>query len=245
MSRFYVSSKNIKNNVILIDGNEAHHVVDVMRLKENDNVVVFDGTGKEYNCKIGQINKKSKEVLLDISSVIEKKKEKNVQVFLGQAIPKKDKMNKIVEKSTELGVFSIIPLITERTNIVSNNVYLEKKCVKWNKISIQASKQCARFKVPIVEKVKKFSDIVKDFSLYDMVLMACLVKNNVSINYALSGFKKGKILILIGPEGDFSKKEINLALKNNCKLVDLGERVLKSDTAALYMLSILDYKFSI
>ena len=242
MSRFFVPREAVRGNNITISGKEAHHILDVMRLKELDRVVAFDGTGKEY---VGFI-KEAKEKSLSVEIVETRTplgKERSA-ITLIQAIPKKDKMDYIVEKASELGVGSVIPVITKRTVPRWDEKKNTSNVERWRKIAKEASKQCGAVTVPEIGMVRSLSDCLKDSSDYDLAIMAALNDEAIRLRDALSGFKGGQIAIAVGPEGDFTTDEIKRAKEANFKLVNLGPRVLKSDTAGLALLAILNYEFS-
>lgn len=244
MSRFYVPKENIRQNEIIVDGDEAHHIVDVMRMKDGDVVVIFDGTGNQYSGFIKKIDARNKKVIVEVVKVEKPSPENLPKIVLAQAIPKKQKMDYIVEKSTELGVERMIPLVTDRTIVRPDGSDRGKKVSRWEKIATVAAKQCGRCDVPAIDAIMDLKELAKSFDQYDIVLMACLTDKTVPLKEAIAGFKTGKVLVLIGPEGDFTPEEIGLLRLNNCKLVSLGKRVLKSDTAGLFVLSALGYEFS-
>ncbi|UCD55586.1 MAG: 16S rRNA (uracil(1498)-N(3))-methyltransferase [Candidatus Omnitrophota bacterium] len=242
MPRFFAPKENIKSNLIYIDGQEARHILNVMRLKENDKVIIFDGTGKEYTGFIKQARPKS--VTVEIISTRVPKIDILPAITLAQAIPKKEKMDYIVEKATELGVHSIIPLVSERAIVRFESDKAVDRLARWKKIAIEAAKQCGRTDVPEIKDIQKFYNVVDDINKFDMALMACLSEGTVALKEAVSDFKAGKIIIFIGPEGDFTPEEILMAEDTSCKFISLGKRVLKSDTAGLFLLSVLSYEFS-
>lgn len=242
MSRFYAPKENIKGNLIYIDGREARHILNVMRLGESDKVVVFDGTGREYTGFIKQAKPKS--LVVEVISTKMPKAEGLPEVALAQAIPKKEKMDYIIEKATELGVHRIIPLLSERTVVKPDENKASGKTVRWKKIATEAAKQCGRTDVPQIENVQKFYNAVDNVDAFDLALVGCLSEDNVGVKEAISGFQGGKIIVFIGPEGDFTPDEIVMARKAGCKSVSFGKRILKSDTAGLFVLSVLNYEFS-
>jgi len=244
MSRFYVPPEKVNKNKIVIDGKEAHHILDVMRMQEGDKVVVFDGTGKEYAGFIEFADRKTKKIVVQVIRVGEPPLESFPEVTLAQALPKKGKMDLIVEKATELGVSAVLPVVTSRTIVRPDDTGCDKKVARWKNIAIGASKQCGRSDVPQIADVRKYKELVPEFDQYDLVLYACLNDTTIPIKEAFKGFKSGKILIVIGPEGDFTPEEIALVRTGNCKFVSLGRRVLKSDTAGLFALSVIGYEFS-
>ncbi len=242
MSRFYSPPENIKDNLIYIYGQEAKHILNVMRLKEKDAVVVFDGTGKEYTGFIKET--KTKELVVEVVKTRLPKKEDFPDITLAQALPKKDKMDHVVEKATELGVSNIVPLISERTVIKFEEEKARAREERWRKIAKAAAKQCGRLDVPGIKSVQKFYNFMDEVEKFDFVLMACLTEGSVPFKDALSGFEAGSMLMFIGPEGDFTENEIFMAKNAGAKLISFGKRVLKSDTAALYALSVLTYELA-
>lgn len=245
MSRFYVPPENIdaKHNRLTITGDEAHHVIDVMRMKERDKVVSFDGTGVEYTGFIERIDARRRIVTVEVIKTARPSPGKFPCVVLAQAIPKKEKMDYIVEKATELGVSRIIPIVTERTIPRPAEGERAGKTERWERLATAAAKQCGRSDVPDVSRPVLFSDIPPMIENYDRVIVAHLGEDTVPLKKALEGFRFGNVLVLIGPEGDFTPEEISLVRANNCRHVSLGRRVLKSDTAALFVLSAISYEF--
>ena len=242
MSRFFVPPDAVKGNSIIIGGREAHHILDVMRLKISDNVVTFDGTGKEYTGVIKDISGNS--LTVDIIETRVPSEKEASQITLLQALPKKEKMDYIVEKSTELGVHSIAPVITGRTIPDWSEPKKRSQAERWRKIAREAAKQCGRLDIPEVLEITNFVKAVKNFTGFDMRLMAVLNNQTIPVKDAISGFKIGKIVIAIGPEGDFTAAEARSAGAAGFRAISLGPRVLKSDTAGLALLSILSYEFS-
>ena len=244
MSRFYVPKENVKNGKIIIDGEEAHHVLDVMRLEDDDKVVVFDGTGNEYTGFIKDTDRKSKRIVVEVVRTETPSLESTSEITLSQAIPKKNKMSYVVEKATELGVKRVIPLITERTIVRPDKASCARKVQRWRKTATQSSKQCGRSDIPEITEITSYKDMAESLDGYDLVLFAHLAKETISIKEAITGFKAGKILLFIGPEGDFTPEEVKLLRKDNVRFISLGRRVLRSDTAGLFALSVLSYEFS-
>ena len=265
MSRFYVSKESVKGNQILISGKEAHHILDVMRLKISDRIVVFDGTGKEYVGKVKEAGRKSLSL-----EIIEKRDVVNQDrhsVTLIQAIPKKDKMDYIVEKATELGVGCVIPVTTTRTIPDWNESKKTGIVQRWQKIAQEAAKQCGRADLPEIGAIAPFEELIrhceepkatkqskkeiasplKGLAMtvwdYDLKLIAALSDKAVKLKEALKGCPAGNIIAAVGPEGDFTAEEIAAAEGKGFKTVNLGSRVLKSDTAALAILAMINYEY--
>lgn len=243
MSRFYVPIENIGDKEIVINGKEAHHIIDVMRLVEGDEVVVFDGTGSEYTGKIKDVNTFNKKVIVEILLTERPSREPIPEITLAQAIPKKCKIEYIIEKATELGIHKVIPIVSQRTIVRPKEISSKRKLERWQKIAVEASKQCGRITIPIIDKITVYKELLDNLEEYDLILLACLNECTVPIKKALEGFKPGKILVFIGPEGDFSPEEIDMVRHYNCKFITLGRRVLRSDTAGLFVLSVLNYEY--
>ena len=242
MSRFYVPREAVSGAKITVTGDEAHHIRDVMRLKVSDNVVCFDGTGREYAGVIKEIGQKA--VIVGIIRTSEPKAKDAHTITLIQAIPKKEKMDYIVQKATELGANCIIPVMTERTIVDWDQKKRDSSLERWQRISREASKQCGRLDLPEIRPVAGFKEALKAVAGQDLALIAALSGDAISLKNALQGAKPRSIVIAIGPEGDFSPKEIEEAKASGFKLVDLGRRVLKSDTAGLAVLSVINYELS-
>lgn len=246
MNRFFVPPENInrRRSKILVNKGEAHHIIDVMRMGETDKVVVFDGTGNEYTGFIEKINRRAKTVIVEIVKTEKPPPEKLPEIYLAQAVPKKNKMDYIVEKATELGVHHIIPFISQRTIVRPDRSGRGQKVLRWRRIAKETAKQCGRKDIPSVSEITGYEDISDTLHRYDVALLACMSDDAIPINKSLAGFRSGRIMVLIGPEGDFTPEEIDRSRRDNCKAVSLGQRVLKSDTAGLFVLSILGYEFS-
>jgi len=242
MSRFYVPKESVEGPRIVIRGKEAHHILDVMRLKVMDKVVTFDGTGKEYSGIIREADARS--LIVEITDTRVLRSDKRAFITLIQAIPKKDKMDYIVEKGTELGVDAIMPVISERTIVDWDEKKRASAVERWKRIALEASKQCGRADIPEISAIKSFNDLISMKTTFDLALIAALSEGARPLKDTLAGFTAGKAAVAIGPEGDFVPAEIEGARNAGFKLINLGTRVLKSDTAGLAVLAIMSYEFS-
>jgi len=240
VSRFYVPNKCIKENHIFVNGDEAHHILNVMRLKKGDEIVAFDGTEKEYTGIIEKTEGSS--VVIKIKETRENHNLKNYKVTLAQAIPKRDKMDYIIQKSTELGVDTIIPMITKRTIVKVKPDKISGKISRWETIAKEAAKQCGRTTIPVIDSPKHFKALLKSAGSYDLVLafsVAHLKKRH--LKDILHSFNGKKILILIGPEGGFDNTELEMARDARVDFASLGRNVLRCDTAAISAIAIVNY----
>ena len=240
MSRFFVKPEQVSSDKIRISEAEAHHIKDVMRLGVGDEVLAFDGTGKEYTGLIEKIS--SKEVIVKIKSAIEAKKKKRFEITLVQAIPRLEKMDFIIQKATELGVDKIMPVITKRTIVVLEGERAKQRLSRWERIATEAAKQCGRVVVPKIEPITDFRSALEQTKKSSLRLLAALVKEQVKLKQALKDFQEGNISVFIGPEGDFTEEEVNSAREQGVVIVSLGELVLRAETASLYMLSSINYE---
>lgn len=239
MSRFYVPPECVAGGKIMIRGGELHHARDVMRLAAGDAIVVFDGTGKEYHGIIQKIDKG--QMTVTIKKTAERKSE-GCRLILIQALPRSDKMDLIVEKATELGVERIIPVTTERTVVRPDTKKENLKVERWRKIALIAAKQCGRTTIPEVMPITGFEDSLKALNDSEIKIMPCLYDDAKALKEVLRGRKVGSAVIFIGPEGDFTKKEVEAAKAIGAIPVSFGREILRSETAAICALSILNYE---
>ena len=228
---------------------ESHHCLNVLRLKEGNKVSAFNGQGEEVHTKIeiatkGQVQLKESQPTQSIKS--------KTKIVLGQAIPKGKNMDLIIEKATELGISDIHPIISDRSIVRISSNELVKKQEKWQRVAIEACKQSGQNWLPKVHTPKKSEELFQSDQLkYDLLLIASLQKESKHFKKILSEYqvshhkkKPNSVLILIGPEGDFTPSEINVALNFGFAPMTLGPIVLRSETAALYSLSVLSYELS-
>jgi 16S rRNA (uracil1498-N3)-methyltransferase len=242
MSRFYVPPECVRGDRIYAGGDEAHHIINVMRMKEGETVVVFDNTSAEYIGSIEKIDKKELIVEISIKHIDRTRFDKGNNVILAQAIPKNKKMQFIVEKSTELGLTCLLPMVTDRT-IVRPSRNVEKKLQRWRKISAGAAKQSGRVTVPSIPGIFNFDEVLARLKDMDLAVCACFSEDTTPLRDILNeaGYNSSPltVMLMVGPEGGFSEDEI-ARLPRNCRKASLGKRTLKSDTAGLYMLAALD-----
>lgn len=227
--------------ISVIDKETVHYLSHVLRLEVGDRINIFDGKGKEFCGRIKKMDRKK--IAFEIISSKDMAKGCGLNITLACAIPKKAKFDYIIEKTTELGVDRIIPMITERTIVSLDEKTCLSKLNRWKKIGQEASKQSHRALLPKIEGVSKFSEVLKQASLFDLAIIACLYDERKDLSGILKSFKGNSVLALIGPEGDFSPQEISQARGAGCIAVEFTDTVLKVDTAAIFLVSIL--KFSI
>jgi 16S rRNA (uracil1498-N3)-methyltransferase len=239
MHRFYLPDINIAQNKIIInDKDAAHHIKNVLRLKEKDKICIFDGKGNEYTGSLEFSS--SKDMLMNIEDKLASQ-EFAVNITVACAIPKKAKMDDIIDKLTQLGVDRIIPLETERVIIKLDKQKKISRLQRWQKIAQNAAQQSQRNTLPIIEPIKNIEEVLSQLADYDLKLIPTLSGERKTLKEVFAKTKAKNILVLIGPEGDFTLEEVNLAKQAGCILVSLGDLVLRVETAATMLVSILNY----
>ncbi len=237
MSRFYVEERIGVGDRTDIKGSEARHIRDVLRLKTSAPVFLFDGSGMEFEGKIAGIGADS--VSVDIVAAREVKTESPLEIVIGQGIPKADKMELIVQKSTELGVSRIVPILTERVVPRSFNV---NKLERWQRVAIEACKQSGRVKVPKILEPVGFKEFVTNADPSYLRLIPWEGEKGTSLKSALPEIlDPAKAMLIIGPEGGLSGSEIGLARECGFIPVSLGKRILRTETVSLALVSVIQY----
>ena len=243
MNRYYLPPGDWQENTLQLTGDEAKHCSRVMRAKLGDTIEIFDGEG---NFSTGEITGISNHQVT--CSIIEQKQQPRnlAPVTLCQAIPKSGNMELIVQKSVELGVHRIQPLLTDHT--VARPDSLEKKRIKWQRIALEACKQCGQNYLPEISPVLNFSDWLTttvDKNAYSLALVAALDSKSVHLkNYFNGKTYDGNIALLVGPEGDFSPVEYEAAYTAGFKPISFGSIVMRVETASIYGLSIIQHELS-
>lgn len=238
MHRFHTSYKNISSDKIIIsDTQQVHHIKDVLRLKTKDKVSVCDRRGNEY---IGTIEKISSQgISLTIKERHTFKASKNFRITVASAIPKKSKMDDIIDKLTQLGVDRIIPLKTSRVVVKLDRDKEMLRQKRWKKIAQSASEQCQRNTLPNIDAFKDIAEVLSESGDFDLKLIPTLIGERKSLKDIFIESEPNNVLVFIGPEGDFTDEEIDLAKKSGCIPVSLGDLVLRVDTAAVSVVSFM------
>lgn len=237
LPRIFVYSKLTSKQEVILDAVASNHILQVLKLKVDDKLIVFDGTGGEFSATIKTVVNKRQAIIVT-ETFIHCNNESPINIHIGQGISRGEKMDFTIQKTTELGVKTITPLFTERCNIKLKDHRLEKRLTHWQKVAISGSEQSGRCYVP---------DILHSQSLKDWLTTTsglCLVLDPHTSN-KLTDFEKlpDSVTVLIGPEGGLSDNEIILAKQKNFQSVALGPRILRTETAALAIVSILQTKW--
>ncbi len=245
MSKFFVKANQIKENKINIEGEDVNHIKNVLRLNISDKINICDSdNSKNYECEITNINSKKIECI--ILNELKNSSEGNVELHIYQGLPKSDKMEFVIQKGTELGVSKFIPVNFKRCIVKISEKDELKKIDRWNKISEVAAKQCGRDIIPIVTNIENINTLCEKIKKYDIVLVAYENEKENYIKNELMHLKKDKkqykIAVVIGPEGGIDEEEIDKLEKSGAKIVTLGKRILRTETVALQVSSIIMYE---
>lgn len=244
MHRFFVDKGNIlnANESILIDGSDVNHIKNVLRLNIGDEILISDGCGTDYMCEISSISNES--VSADIKDVLKNQAELPVRITLFQGMPKADKLELIIQKAVELGATEIVPVMTKRSVVKVDEKKASKKLERYNGIAEAAGKQSGRGTVPIVSEFMSFKQAIEYAKTMDMTIIP--YEEAIGIEYSKEVIKSiygNKSLgIFIGPEGGFAKEEVDMAIAAGAKVITLGNRILRTETAGLAVLSIIMFE---
>ncbi|MDD5465456.1 MAG: RsmE family RNA methyltransferase [Candidatus Omnitrophica bacterium] len=239
MNRFFIDKINpLDKYIILDDPVQVHHLKDVLRIKPQEEVAVFDSLGNEYFVLVAQLQPKA--VKLELR---EKKQseEPGVKITVACAIPKNVKMDDIVDKLTQLGVECIIPLETERVIVRLDKQKKLQRLRRWEKISLSALKQSQRSKFVAIKPVSKLGEVILAAHDFDLKLIPTLEGERKTLKgiFDDSAKKIKTVMVLIGPEGDFTPAEVALAKAAGFLPINLGRGVLRVDTAAIAVVSFI------
>ena len=244
MDRFFTPKNNInlEQNTCIIEGEDVKHISRVLRSRENDKLEVCDMDNNEYICEIREINKDN--ILLDIIEKVNIKRESNLKVKLYQGMPKGTKMELILQKLTEIGVDEIVLVQAKRSVTKIDNKKEDKKIERWERIIYEAAKQSKRGKIPKLTGVLTFKEALADMQNNDLNLCPYENERTISIKEAIKDSSANTIGIFVGPEGGFEEEEVEKIQEIDGKVVSLGPRILRTETASVVASSIVLYELS-
>ena len=239
MNRFYHPSPLELKQKIHLSNKVAHHATHVLRLRTDDKIILFHNDLYDYSAVITDINKKTVEVYID--NRFENQKNPTIHLRLFQSLSSSEKMDWIIQKSVELGVGSIIPMYSKRSNIKLQGSRAEKKLSHWEQVVISACEQSGRSSLPKISLPKKIEECLNQENANHLkLILSPKEKNNLQ---SINNSSAKNIDIMIGPEGGFAEEELNQAIKSHFVPIGLGPRILRTETAPLSILSILQYKY--
>ncbi|MCS7464889.1 16S rRNA (uracil(1498)-N(3))-methyltransferase [Paenibacillus doosanensis] len=262
MQRYFIAPELFADTFVTITGDDAHHIVRVMRGKAGDQLIVSDGVSREALVKLREPEKDR--VIADIVERLAMNNEPSVEVWIAQSLPKGDKMELVIQKGTEIGADRFIPFVSERTVVQLDAKKEGKRIERWQKIAKEAAEQAHRNRIPAVEAPLAWKQLLKLAGEADAAWI-CYEKQEglqfrTQIQEALSkgkafridsdsglggdsgGTKRVKLLLIIGPEGGFTEQEVEAAEAAGCRSVSLGRRILRTETAAMVGLTCILYE---
>ena len=249
MPKFFVTSEDIHQEEIKITGKDVNHIKNVLRKKIGEELTICNqDLSTDYLCNIIEMEEDS--IQCHIIKQLETNSEANIKVSIFQGLPKADKMEWVIQKAVELGVYDITPIEMKRCVVKLTDKDKIKKLQRWQKIAEVAAKQSGRNRIPSINKIESIKNICNLCSDYDIVIVAYENEKENKLKYELQKLKHlptedFKIAVLIGPEGGIDASEIQLLKEKEAKIVTLGNRILSTETVALNVLSIIMYELEI
>lgn len=240
MTIFFVSPEQIRKPKIAITGPDAAHITSVLRLHPGDALVICDGRARGYRIRLGKINRQEVEGVIEEEFILET--EPLAHLTLVQGLPKSDKMDMIIQKGAELGVREFIPLLAKRSIPRLGEDKIEKRVARWQKIALEAAKQCQRTRVPAVKEPVSLEKVLAAMPAASLGIMPWEEEKDIKIKEILKKTSDKNFFLFIGPEGGFEREEVELARTYNVSTVSLGRRILRTETAALAAITMILYE---
>ncbi len=234
MRRFYAPPEDFSETSVELSPEQSKHINRVLRLTEGAAIKIFDGTGREYLCEISEIGKKRTNLRI-LEQTLPAAPESDLDLTLAPSLLKGEKFDLVIQKAVELGVTSLVPIITARTDVRVKHI--ENKLGRWRKIIIESSKQCGRAKLMEVSRPLSF----EQFAGTAEGSKALFYEGGGGEFSGLAATKK--ITAVFGPEGGWEESEIRIAIQNGFEIITLGGRILRAETAAISISALLQYKF--
>lgn len=242
MQSFFVRKEQLhtENKEIEILGDNFNHIKNVLRYNIGDKLNIVVENESKYLCMIKEITKET--IICDIESRIDSNCEANIKIDIYQGLPKFDKMEYIIQKCTELGVWSFIPVCLKRCVVKLNGKDEMKKIARWNKIAEAAAMQCGRIHIPLVKNCINLKQLCNIIPEYDIVILAYEDEKEKYIKNVIKRKNINNIALIIGPEGGLDKEEVYKLKESGVNIVSLGNRILRTETAPIVMSSIIMYE---
>ncbi len=241
MPRFFIESPGSEDGEVFLDTGETRHAVSVFRVKKNDALELFDGAGHRFLGVAGDVS--GGRLLVRLTEKKLSPFPSPVQVTLGAAVFRPERMEILMQKACELGAHAVVPLLTERGIVKLSEERWRSKAERWRKIVQQSCKQCGLAYAPEIPAPRPYKNFLPEIKNYDLALIPTLEGRTVPLAEALPVPPPRRVLVLIGPEGDFSPAETKAATDAGARPVSLGPLVLRSETAGIYALSAIHFYY--
>ena len=242
MYHFFTDPGLIGEKSLRIVGGDVNHIKNVLRMRPGEEILVSNGKDRDYHCRITEIDAGGVEA--EILEVDLEGTELPVRIHLYQGLPKSDKMELIIQKVVELGVYRIVPVMTRRTIVKLDPKKEENRLKRWNGISESAAKQSKRILIPQVEPVMGFREAVAESAEFACRMIPYENARGMDeTRRVVSSIRQGTdVAVFIGPEGGFEEEEVRLAAEAGVAPITLGKRILRTETAGMTVLSMLVYQ---
>ncbi len=247
MHKFFTSKELINGDVAKIIGDDVKHIYKVLRISEGEKVTLNNCEGVEYLGKVMSVSKQ--EVLVEILEKLEVNNESDIKIYLFQGLPKSQKMDLIVQKGTELGITEFIPVITHRVDVKLKGEF--KKIDRLKKIALEAAKQSKRSIIPSVLEPIEFEEVLDKIKSLDLLIVPYENANNFGIKTLMNELRIENMVddiknvgIFVGPEGGIEESEVERLKDKGARIVTLGKRILRTETAGFVAASLIQYELS-
>ena len=242
MHHFFVTPQQISGDKIWIEGGDVNHMKNVLRMKLHEKAEISDGESRTYLCEVEAYEEDV--AVLHILEEMEADTEPASKLYLFQGLPKSDKMELIVQKAVELGVYQVIPVAMKRSVVRLDDKKAAKKADRWNSIAESAAKQAGRNQIPEVTMPLSYKEALKMAEELDAILLPYELAGGMeATREVIRQIKSGQSVgIFIGPEGGFEPEEVDVAVSRGAKVITLGKRILRTETAGLATLAVLMFE---
>lgn len=242
MHHFFVTPQQISGDKIRIEGGDVNHMKNVLRMKLHEKAEISDGESRTYLCEVEAYEEDV--AVLHILEEMEADTEPASKLYLFQGLPKSDKMELIVQKAVELGVYQVIPVTMKRSVVRLDDKKAAKKADRWNSIAESAAKQAGRSRIPEVTMPLSYKEALKMAEELDVTLLPYELAGGMKVTReVIRQIKSGQSVgIFIGPEGGFEPEEVDAAVSMGAKVITLGRRILRTETAGLATLAVLMFE---
>ena len=242
MHHFFVTPQQISGDKIRIEGGDVNHMKNVLRMKLHEKAEISDGESRTYLCEVEAYEEDA--AVLHILEEMEADTEPASKLYLFQGLPKSDKMELIVQKAVELGVYQVIPVAMKRSVVRLDDKKAAKKADRWNSIAESAAKQAGRSQIPEVTMPLSYKEALKMAEELDVTLLPYELAGGMKVTReVIRQIKSGQSVgIFIGPEGGFEPEEVDAAVSMGAKVITLGRRILRTETAGLATLAVLMFE---